>query len=143
MIRTGQNDFCLVSLCPGPKPLKTRTRYQEGAVPAQGRQQQRGLGGLLASVASAAHGRCMKRAGSAHNLALPTATITGGLGGGGGEGAGSASLPPSPHHSPAITRKVLLNRGTTVLDVVHLLFLLLSFSLSFFLLPLKKKQTKI
>ncbi|PSN46043.1 hypothetical protein C0J52_07689 [Blattella germanica] len=61
--------------------------------------QRRGIGSLLASVASAAQAHSLKRVGSANNLAPPTMASSSHL---------SRSLPPSPQHSPAGSRKVII-----------------------------------
>jgi hypothetical protein len=61
--------------------------------------QRRGIGSLLATVASAAQARSLKRVGSANNLAPPTMANSSHL---------SRSLPPSPQHSPAGSRKVMI-----------------------------------
>lgn len=61
--------------------------------------QRRGIGSLLATVASAAQARSLKRVGSANNLAPPTMANSSHL---------SRSLPPSPQHSPASSRKVII-----------------------------------
>ncbi|XP_063242954.1 PDZ domain-containing protein 8 isoform X2 [Bacillus rossius redtenbacheri] len=59
----------------------------------------RRIGSLLATVASAAQSRGLKRAGSAHSLALPTSASCSHL---------SRSLPPSPQRSPGVSRKASL-----------------------------------
>ncbi|XP_066999590.2 PDZ domain-containing protein 8 isoform X2 [Anabrus simplex] len=59
----------------------------------------RGISSLLATVASAAHARGLKRAGSANNLALPASANSSHL---------SRSLPPSPQRSPTASRKASL-----------------------------------
>nr|CAD7429133.1 unnamed protein product [Timema monikensis] len=78
-----------------PEIITTTADEGDTLAPAQ----RRGLGSLLASVASAAQGRGLKRAGSAHNLALPVSSSSNNL---------SRSLPPSPQHSPNVSRKASL-----------------------------------
>ncbi|XP_069677414.1 PDZ domain-containing protein 8 isoform X2 [Periplaneta americana] len=79
------------------QPEIITTAADDGDSTPQG--QRRGIGSLLASVASAAQARSLKRVGSANNLAPPTIANSSHL---------SRSLPPSPQHSPAGSRKASL-----------------------------------
>lgn len=67
-------------------------------------------------MASAAQARSLKRVGSANNLAPPTMAISSHL---------SRSLPPSPQHSPAGSRKVMIERVNLLTALqIHCLLLL-------------------
>ncbi|XP_034235149.1 PDZ domain-containing protein 8 [Thrips palmi] len=83
-------------------PEIVMTSAEEAAnIPIQGPSHRKRITNLLASMATQARG--LKRVGSAHNLAPP--------GSDGSQGAGhlSRSLPPSPQHSPAPSRKTSLH----------------------------------
>ncbi|KAE8751360.1 hypothetical protein FOCC_FOCC001931 [Frankliniella occidentalis] len=84
------------------QPEIVMTSAEEVAsVPTQGPSHRKRITNLLASMATQARG--LKRVGSAHNLAPP-----GSDGSQGGNNL-SRSLPPSPQHSPAPSRKTSLH----------------------------------